>query len=68
MSKQERQVMRALGINQGRKGEEAKVTFFKNSFLGKTWYLERFFDKLIFVLGFLAFIWTIFKLAVFGHW
>jgi hypothetical protein len=47
------------------KKKESPVTFgLKNSVFGKTWYLESKFEKAIFVLGFLALLWTIFKLVI----
>jgi hypothetical protein len=36
----------------------------KNTFLGKDWYLESWYEKLIFVLGFVALAWTILKLSL----
>lgn len=64
MGKQEKQLMRALGVKSGKKDETPKVTFLKNSGLYKTWYFETWFEKLIYVLGFVALVWTIIKLVI----
>jgi hypothetical protein len=47
------------------KKKESPVTFgFKNSVFGRDWYLSSFWEKTIFVLGFFALLWTIFKLVI----
>lgn len=47
---------------------ELKVTFFKDSMFAKDWYLETWFEKILFVLGFVALAWTLIQRAFFGSW
>lgn len=48
-----------------KKDNEQKPLFdIKNTFIGKDWYLETWFEKILFVLGFVALAWTILKLAL----
>ena len=68
MGKAERQMKRALGIKLGKKDEVPKVTFLKDSFLGKTWYLDGIIEKLIFILGFFALAYSIIRILLQGWW
>lgn len=65
MTSQEEKVQRFLT---GKKRDKAEpgATFQLPPILKMDWYLSSWIEKLLFVLGFFALIWTIFSLAVFG--
>lgn len=70
MGKKERAVERMLGINQGSNKNKEIVTFFDSDrfrALGQPWYVSGFWQKLIFVLSFIALCWTVIKLVFFHH-
>lgn len=62
MSSQEEKVKRFLHINQGRKGEEAKVSL---EAFTLPWYFEKSWEKIILVLSCATLLWTIIKLILF---
>jgi len=71
MGKADRLVMQVLGVA-GKKDEEVKVVFMKNSalFQGifKTWYFDTWYEKLIYVLGFVALFYSIGRIVFQGFW
>lgn len=66
MNKAERKAMRMLGIKESKSSGQVATFSLKNTILGKTWYLDSVFEKLIFVAGFFALLWTIGTLLIFG--
>lgn len=64
MSSREEKIQRFLT---GKKKFEQPTLDFKNSFFFKDWYLSNWFEKLIFVFGFIALLWTIFELLFLGR-
>ena len=66
---QEEKVARMLGIKTGKKGEEVKAKFdLSNMWIGKVWYFEHWFEKIVLTLSFFALLWTLFKLVFMGEW
>lgn len=65
MGKKERQAMRLLGIKEG-KSDKPGATFQLPPFLKMDWYLSSLFEKLLFVLGFIALIYSILTTLIFG--
>lgn len=47
--------------------EQSKSPQISSGFFGMTWYLDSWWEKLAFVLGFFALIWTIFELVFLGR-
>jgi len=64
MGKQERKIARMLGIKNS--NEESHP--FRNSALMKDWYLDKIWEKIVFVLGFIALVWTIIERLFLGRW
>lgn len=65
MSTQEEKIQRFLTGKKSKTSEKV-ATFQLPPFLKMDWYLSSWIEKLLFVLGFVALLWTIFSLAVFG--
>lgn len=73
MGKQDRLIKRELGQATSKKQEEDfKVTFLKESQLykiwGMDWYLDKAWEKIVFVLGFFAIIYSIVRILFRGLW
>jgi hypothetical protein len=66
MSTREEKVQRFLMGKKSKSSEPAGLKIQLPPFLKMDWYLSSWFEKAIFVLGFVALLWTIFSLAVFG--
>lgn len=45
---------------------EQKVSYFE--IFKKEWYLDWWFPKLIYVLGFIALLWKLFDIIILGRW
>jgi len=65
MGKKERQAMRLLGIKRESSESPGAVIQLPPA-LKMTWYLNTWFEKLIFVLGFFGILYTIGTLLIFG--
>jgi len=72
MGNQDKQLKRALGIRYKAKEGEPTMTFLKDSKLfeglKKDWYLSSWFEKFIFILGFVALIYSIIRIVAQGIW
>ena len=72
MTSQEEKVARALGIKTGKKNEKANVTFLKNATFiqnfKKTWYFDTWFEKIIYILGFIALAYSVARILIQGFW
>jgi hypothetical protein len=62
-NKEQKILDKLTGSTPAKKGEP--LIDWTNSLFGKDWYLTSWFDKILFVLGAVAMLWTIFKLAFF---
>lgn len=49
-------------------GKEEAITIWKNSKFAQDWYLDKWWEKVVFILGFLALIWTIVERFFLGRW
>ena len=65
MGKKHRQAMRYLGMKK-EKTPDKVVSFQAPKMLRMDWYLRNWFEKTIFVLGFISLIYLIFKLLFTG--
>lgn len=65
MGKKERQAMRLLGIKEG-KSDKPGATFQLLPALKMAWYLNNWFEKALFILGFFAILYTIGTLLIWG--
>jgi len=65
MGKRERQAMRFLGIKEG-KSDKPVASIGLPPALKMTWYLNTWFEKLLFVFGFFATLYTIGSLLIWG--
>ena len=67
MSNNEDKMLRKF-MPQQKKEEQKPLFNWKESFFGKDWYLESWYEKLIFVAGFVALVWTLIKLVFLHQW
>lgn len=62
MTSKEEKVRRFLMGKKSEKELNKPIINWKNSFFGQDWYLDKLWEKAVFILGFLALLWTIFEI------
>jgi len=67
MGKKDRQMKRFLGIKEGKPSEKPQVKFM-NGMFEKTWYFERTFDKIIFLISILSLAYSLIRIIFTGFW